>query len=129
MPTFLSKVGRGVAAMVLVSGVVSAVSAVSATPAAAAVTCGPSAPDRESGKSQVIHEDPDYPLGVAIRTGPGTNCLILARVPWSAWVDLNCYRAGDGVNGIYSWSAVHYAQYFGWISNYYLTGHGADYAC
>ena len=66
---------------------------------------------------------------VALRTGPGSNCNLIVRVPWSAWVDLNCYRLGESVHGFTTWSAVHYAQYFGWISDYHLSGGGTNRPC
>lgn len=64
-----------------------------------------------------------------MRTGPGDNCNLIVRVPWTAWGDLNCFRYGQTVNGVTTWSAVHYAQYFGWISDYYLSGRGSNFIC
>ncbi len=77
----------------------------------------------------MINRNPAFPTGVAMRTGPGSNCDLIVRVPWTAWVDLNCYRAGETVNSVTTWSAVRYAQYFGWISDYYLSGRGSGYRC
>ncbi|MGW7546794.1 hypothetical protein ACWGKQ_37710 [Streptomyces sp. NPDC054770] len=120
------KFGAGLAAIALATG---GISLATASPAAAAVTCGPTAPDKDTGTAQVINRDPAYPTGVAMRTGPGSNCSLIVRVPWSAWVDLNCYRIGQSVNGYTTWSAVHYAQYFGWISDAYLSGAGTNKPC
>jgi hypothetical protein len=125
--TRLHKFGLGLAAVLLATAGASIISTSPAS-AAAAVTCGPSAPDLESATAQVIHPVSGY-NGVALRTGPGSNCTLIVRIPWTAWVDLNCFRHGESVNGIDTWSAVHYAQYFGWIADYYLSGDGAHFIC
>jgi hypothetical protein len=92
------------------------------------VTCGPSAPDRDPGTAHTVNQESGF-SGPAMRTGPGGNCTLLTRVPWGNTVSLACYRSGDSVNGVTTWSAVHYGQYFGWISDYYLSGRGSNYAC
>jgi hypothetical protein len=96
--------------------------------APAAVTCGPSAPDRDPGTAYTTNYESGF-SGPAMRTGPGGNCTLLTRVPWGNTVSLNCWRIGDTVNGVSTWSAVHYGGYFGWISDYYLSGRGSNYAC
>jgi hypothetical protein len=133
--TFLRKFGRGIATTMLAIAsfsVATAAPAVAtdakAAPAVAAVTCGPSAPDRDSSTSQVINQEPGF-SGPAMRTGPGTNCPILIRVPWGTVVPLNCFRSGDTVNGISTWSAAHYAGKFGWVSDYYLSHLGSFSPC
>lgn len=100
----------------------------SAVPAPASVTCGPSAPDYDPGTATTVNQVPGF-TGPAMRTGPGGNCTLLTRVPWGNSVALNCWRFGDTVNGVSTWSAVHYGQYFGWISDYYLSGRGSNYYC
>jgi hypothetical protein len=129
MHTRLRKIGIGLAAVVLATVGVSVGTTSAAS--AASYTCGPSAPNLDSHTSQVIHPVSGY-TGAAIRTGPGSNCPLLQgniRVPWSAWVDLNCFRHGQSVSGTDTWSAVHYAQYFGWVSDYYLSNGGASFIC
>ncbi len=133
MRTGLRKFGLGIAAAILaVAGftvaTASPAAAAAASPAVAAVTCGPSAPDYDGGTAQAVNPVSGY-SGPAMRTGPGTNCQLLTRVPWYNWVSLNCYRFGDTVNGVSTWSAVHYGGYFGWVSDYYLSGRGSNYAC
>lgn len=123
--THLHKLGRGLAAVLLATAGVSIIT----TSPASAVACGPSAPDLDNRTAQVIRPVSGFPTGVAMRTGPGSNCGLIVRVPWSAWVDLNCFRHGESVNGLDTWSAVHYAQYFGWISDYHLSGTGAAFIC
>lgn len=120
------KFGVGLAAAMLTT---TGISIATTSPASAAVTCGPSAPDRDTGTALVINRDPAFPTGVAMRTGPGANCSLIVRVPWGAQVDLNCYRLGDSVNGFTTWSAVRYAQHFGWISDAYLSGGGTNRSC
>src|SRR5437868_6394617 len=100
MRTRLHRLAAGLAAVALTAG---GISVATASPASAAVTCGPSAPDRDSNTAQVINRDPSFPTGAALRTGPGNNCGLIVRVPWSAWVDLNCYRLGQSVNGYTTW--------------------------
>lgn len=104
------------------------VSAATASPATAEVPCGPAAPDRDSGSAQVVNPVSGY-VGPAMRTGPGFNCDILVRPPWGAVVPMNCYRPGDTVNGVSTWTAVHYGNYFGWVSDYHLSGRGSNYRC
>jgi len=113
----LHQIGAVLAVVVVATG---GVSIAGASPASAAVTCGPSAPDRDPNDVQIVNREASQPTGVAMRTGPGTNCGLIVRVPWGAWGDLNCYRLGESVHGYTTWSAVHYAQYFGWINDYYL---------
>lgn len=96
--------------------------------AAPAVTCGPSAPDLDGHTATTAHTDSGF-SGPAMRAGPGGNCALLTRVPWGDTVSLNCYRSGDHVGDATTWSAVHYRQYFGWISDYYLSGYGSNFAC
>jgi hypothetical protein len=93
-----------------------------------AVTCGPSAPDRDSGVSVVRNPESGF-SGPAMRTGPGTNCGLLTRPPWGSTVSLNCYRFGDTYKGYSTWTAVHYGNYFGWINDYFLSGDGSFQAC
>jgi hypothetical protein len=129
MRTHLKKFGVALAVVVM-TAIGTSIS--TASPAAAvtapAVTCGPSAPDRDPNNAQIINRDPAF-SGPAMRTGPGTNCSLIVRVPWSAFVDLACFRSGDTVNGITTWSAAHYAGHFGWISDFYLSGDGSFFAC
>src|SRR5262249_25546909 len=99
-----------------------------ASPASSDVTCGPSAPNRDPYASQIINPVRGCP-GPAMRTGPGLNCNILVRPPWGTWVPMNCYRVGDWANGVNTWTAVHYAGYFGWVNDYYLSGRGSNYSC
>ena len=130
MQTRLRRIGVGLAAALLAVTGVSVGTASSAS--AASYTCGPSAPDLDTKTSQVIHPVSGY-SGAAIRTGPGSNCPMLnnnnLRIPWNAWVDLNCFRHGQSVNGDDTWSAVHYAQWFGWVADYYLSNDGSSFNC
>ncbi len=132
MRTGLRKFGFGIAATTLAIAGFSVATAspalATASPAVAAVTCGPSAPDYDPYSAQAVNQVSGY-SGPAMRTGPGGNCQLLTRVPWGNWVSLNCYRFGDTVNGVSTWSAVHYGGYFGWVSDYYLSGRGSNYAC
>ncbi|GAA1621765.1 hypothetical protein ACFQY4_20640 [Catellatospora bangladeshensis] len=125
MSKFLQRIGVGSAAVLLAiaGGLV-----VAASPASAAVTCGPPAPDKDGTSAQVINSVSGY-VGPAMRTGPGHNCSILVRPPWGAWLPMNCYRYGDSVNGVTTWTAVHYNGYFGWVSDYHLSGYGSMQAC
>ncbi|NGY65875.1 hypothetical protein G7043_44010 [Lentzea sp. NEAU-D13] len=126
MGTRLRKFGAGLAAFMLAT---TGASIFTASPAVAAVPCGPSAPDKDTRIAQTVNKDPRFPLGVQMRTGPGLNCDPIVRVPWEAWVDLNCFRRGDSVNGVTTWSAVRFAQHFGWISDYHLSGQGSNFNC
>ncbi len=119
------RIGVGLAAVLLaiVGGLVA-----TASPASASVTCGPPAPDYDAASSQVINAVSGY-TGPAMRTGPGHNCSILVRPPWGAWLPMNCFRYGDSVNGVATWTAVHYGGYFGWVSDYHLSGYGSTKLC
>jgi hypothetical protein len=97
-------------------------------PPAVAAACGRSAPDRDPGYEAAINPVPGY-SGPAMRTGPDTDCQLLTRIPWGTVVPLNCYRFGDTVNGVSTWTAVHYNGYFGWVSDYHLSHYGSSYAC
>lgn len=125
MRKVLHRVGVGIATVLLT---IASASVAIASPAPASVTCGPSAPDRDPYAAQIINPVSGYP-GPAMRTGPGLNCTLLVRPPWGAWVPMNCYRFGDTANGVSTWTAVHYAGYFGWVNDYYLSGRGSNYAC
>lgn len=126
MSARLRKFGAGLASFTLAAA---GASIFTASPAVAAVPCGPSAPDKDTRIAQTVNRVPSVPLGVWMRTGPGLNCSGIVQVPWGAWVDLNCFRRGDSVNGVTTWSAVRFAQYFGWISDYHLSGQGSSFNC
>lgn len=98
------------------------------SPASADVTCGPPAPDKDHYMAEVINPVSGF-RGPAMRTGPGHNCTVLIRPAWGAFVPMNCYRYGDSVNGVSTWTAVHYGGHFGWISDYHLSGNGSIYPC
>ena len=80
------------------------------------------------GMAEVINPVSGY-SGPAMRTGPGHNCTVLIRPAWGAWLPMNCYRYGDSVNGVSTWTAVHYGGHFGWVSDYHLSGNGSIYPC
>ncbi len=121
------RIGVGFAAVLLtIAG--GLVAPASAAPASASVTCGPTAPDEDPWSANVINRISGYP-GPAMRTGPGFNCLLLVRPPWGALIPMNCYRHGDTVNGVSTWTAVHYGGYFGWVSDYHLSERGSGFPC
>lgn len=135
MCTLLRKFVLGITVTMLAIAGVSAATASSAvataSPGVAAVPCGPSAPDKDPTTATTVNPVAGY-VGPAMRTGPGLNCPILAsgaRPPWGSVVHLNCYRTGDTIEGVRTWSAVHWGGYFGWISDYHLYGRGSNYPC
>lgn len=71
--------------------------------------------------------------GVALRSGPHTSCTLYMRIPNGHQMEMYCYTSGDNINGISTWSYVRYnpgsGNNFGWVSDYYLTNHGAFDAC
>ncbi|GAB4054985.1 hypothetical protein GCM10028775_47700 [Catellatospora paridis] len=124
MRKVLHRIGVGFAAVLLaIAG-----GLIAASPASASVTCGPPAPDYDAGWTQVINPVSGY-SGPSMRTGPGHNCTILTRPPWGAWIDMNCFRYGDSVNGVSTWTAVRWNGYFGWVSDYHLSDYGSMEPC
>jgi hypothetical protein len=118
-----------IAAIVLVaSGTAAAVS----SPASAGL-CNWYWQDKDPGSAQVIHPVSGF-SGIAMRDGPRSDCSLITRVPWGHWVALDCFvHGGQNINGITTWSHVRYSNggpvYWGWISDYYLSGLGSNYNC
>jgi hypothetical protein len=71
--------------------------------------------------------------GVAMRRGPHLHCDVRVRVPNNRLMEMLCWDNGDPVNGTNTWSYVRWSggagDYYGWISDYYITNGGASYAC
>jgi hypothetical protein len=122
---------RRLLALKIVGIVVLGLGIVGVTPAPASATCSNHATPRNL--------DPGYENvtgasgGLARRIGPHTSCILLGYIPNGSRLDMWCWDYGDSVHGVSTWSWVRYASggtsYYGYVSDYYLTGRGADWRC
>jgi len=68
-----------------------------------------------------------------MRAGPHIGCDLIRRIPNGHMMDMHCYTVGETVFGVSTWSFVRYnnggGDWFGWVSDYYLTNRGSTRLC
>ncbi|WP_144118410.1 hypothetical protein [Catellatospora sichuanensis] len=73
------------------------------------------------------------PSGVHFRFGPHVNCTSFGTLANGHQLEMMCYDQGDTVNGVHTWSWVRKnsgsGNYYGWVSDYYLTNRGSKDPC
>jgi hypothetical protein len=122
---------RGLITLKVVGMVVLGLGIVGVTPSPASATC--------SNHPTPRNLDPGYEYvtgasgGLARRLGPHTSCILLSHIPNGSRLDMWCWTYGDTIHGVSTWSWVRYtsgsANYYGYVSDYYLTNRGALFQC
>jgi hypothetical protein len=122
---------RRLIALKVVGMVVLGLGIVGVTPAPASATCSnhPTPANRDPGYEYVTGATG----GLARRIGPHTYCAVLSYIPNGSRLDMWCWTTGDTIHGVSTWSWVGYTtggtSYYGYVSDYYLTGAGANFRC
>ena len=122
---------RRLIALKVVGMVVLGLGIVGVTPAPALATCSNHAtPTNKDSTNQYVVGASG---GLARRIGPHTYCAVLSYIPNGSYLDMWCWDYGDNINGVSTWSWVRYyrsgTNYYGYVSDYYLSNGGAWVRC
>ncbi|MBB5868695.1 SH3-like domain-containing protein [Allocatelliglobosispora scoriae] len=116
-------VARLVAALMIVAAGAMAPFALSEPAAAAACNIWPGTNENRPGAF--------LGAGVNIRTGPGTNCVVLGAGYTNHSVTYRCWTWGDNVNGTSSWTLLrdNSTGVTGWVNDSLLSNFGSQQFC